>query len=43
LYNGSEARDWSNLMLDPDHDDYYDTGRSNCLDIAKSAVWESAT
>src|SRR4051794_21897152 len=33
LYNGSGARDWDHLMLDPGHDDYYATGRSDCPGI----------
>ncbi len=39
LYWGSSPRDWLNLQLDPGHDDYYLTGRSDCLDIASSALW----
>jgi hypothetical protein len=39
LYNGPQQRDWDHLMLDPGHDDYYATGRTNCLDIAGSAFW----
>jgi hypothetical protein len=43
LYQGPEGtnwdRDWKHLTLDPDHDDYYATGQTNCTDIARSAFW----
>lgn len=40
LYSGPEDRDWTDLLLDPGHDDYYSTGRSDCWDIANSTLWE---
>ncbi|MCW2991154.1 MAG: hypothetical protein JWM73_1748, partial [Solirubrobacterales bacterium] len=39
LYAGSEARDWDHLALDPGHDDYYATGRSDCPGIESSPFW----
>lgn len=36
LYNGSLARDWNNLMLDPGHDDYYAHSNAGCADIEDS-------
>jgi hypothetical protein len=39
LYQGSQARAWSSLILDPGHDDYYATGRTDCGDIAASPFW----
>ena len=38
LFQGSGGRDWSNLMLDPGHDDYYEHGREDCYDIADSPI-----
>lgn len=38
LYQGSDGRDWDNLMLDPGNDDYYNHGRSDCYDIANSPL-----
>ena len=38
LYHGNDGRDWDNLMLDPGHDDYYLTGRTDCWDIANSPL-----
>ena len=29
--------------LDPGHDDYYGTGRKDCLDVAKLPLWENAS
>lgn len=39
LYRGSQDRDWAHLMLDPGHDDYYDTGRPGCPGIESSPFW----
>jgi hypothetical protein len=39
LYQGPLARDWSDQELDPGHDDYYDTGRSDCVGIEASPFW----
>jgi hypothetical protein len=36
LYNGSAARDWDHLMLDPGHDDYYAHSNGTCADIEDS-------
>ena len=36
-------RDWSNLMLDPGNDDYFNHGRSDCTDIADSALFSVAS
>lgn len=41
LYNGPGPRDWDHLMLDPGHDDYYATGRSDCPGIERSPFWTS--
>lgn len=38
LYIGSQDRAWDSLMLDPGNDDYFNHGRSNCVDIADSPV-----
>lgn len=43
LYAGSRPRDWAHLMLDPGHDDYFGTGRTDCPDIALSPFWTPAT
>jgi len=37
----TRQRDWSNIQLDPGHDDYYATGRTDCWDIARSALWSN--
>jgi hypothetical protein len=39
LFQGQGARDWQHLMLDPGHDDYYDTGRADCPGIEGSPFW----
>jgi hypothetical protein len=39
LYSGSTPRDWANITLDPGHDDYYGTNRTDCYDIANSPLW----
>ena len=39
LYIGAKERDWAHLMLDPGHDDYFQTGRSNCPGIETSPYW----
>jgi hypothetical protein len=39
LYQGPKQRDWDHLRLDPGHDDYYDTGRTDCTDIMHSKFW----
>jgi hypothetical protein len=39
LYGGPLQRDFLNTTLDPGHDDYYGTGRTDCLDIASSPFW----
>jgi hypothetical protein len=41
LYSGSAERDWDHITLDPGHDDYYRTGRTDCYDIANSPLWAS--
>jgi hypothetical protein len=41
LYSGSATRDWDHITLDPGHDDYYRTGRTDCYDIARSPLWAS--
>jgi hypothetical protein len=41
LFSGSAARDWTNITLDPGHDDYFRTGRTDCYDIANSPLWAS--
>jgi putative cell wall-binding protein len=41
LYQGPESRDWANLTLDVNRDDYFKHGRSDCHDIASaSALWD---
>ena len=42
LYSGPLARDWGNLTLDPGHDDYFRTGRTDCTDIDHSPLWTPA-
>jgi hypothetical protein len=39
LYFGPQARDFNHITLDPGHDDYYATGRTDCTDIANSPFW----
>ena len=39
LYQGPQARAWDDQKLDPGHDDYYDTGRSDCAGIEASPYW----
>jgi hypothetical protein len=39
LYNGPARRD-PNTVLDPGHDDYYGTGRSDCPDVANHPAWK---
>jgi hypothetical protein len=39
LYSGPQARDFNHITLDPGHDDYYATGRTDCTDIANSPYW----
>jgi len=39
LYGGNQPRDWPDITLDPGHDDYYGTGRTDCTDIANSPFW----
>jgi hypothetical protein len=39
LYQGPLARAWNDQQLDPGHDDYYDTGRSDCVGIESSPFW----
>jgi hypothetical protein len=39
LYQGPLSRDWTHLMLDPGHDDYYATGRTDCPGIETSELW----
>jgi hypothetical protein len=39
VYGGNSQRDWDHITLDPGHDDYYGHGRTDCLDIARSAFW----
>jgi hypothetical protein len=41
LYSGPDARDWSSITLDPGHDDYFGTNRTDCYDIARSPLWSS--
>jgi hypothetical protein len=41
LYSGPATRDWDHITLDPGHDDYYRTGRTDCYDIARSPLWAS--
>ena len=41
LYFGVIPRDWSNVTLDPGHDDYFRTGRTDCYDIVNSPLWTS--
>ena len=43
IYSGPEGRDWDNLMLDPGHDDYYKTGRSDLVNIEFSPLLEGGT
>ncbi|MDQ8043112.1 MAG: hypothetical protein AAGC46_05010 [Solirubrobacteraceae bacterium] len=43
LYAGAGARDWDHLMLDPGHDDYYDTGRADCPGIEGSPFWTATS
>jgi hypothetical protein len=37
---GGTNFDMAHLTLDVGHDDYYRTGRTNCLDIANSPYWQ---
>lgn len=39
VFAGRGDRDWDHLMLDPGHDDYYATGRTDCEDMAASPFW----
>ncbi len=39
LYLGSAFPDPTNLTLDAGHDDYYGTGRTDCIDIANNPLW----
>jgi len=39
LYLGSAFPDPTNLTLDAGHDDYFQTGRTDCLDIASNPLW----
>jgi hypothetical protein len=39
LYQGSQPRNWGSLMLDPGHDDYYDTINPLCPGIEYSPLW----
>lgn len=39
LYLGSAFPDPTNLTLDAGHDDYYRTGRTDCIDIANNPLW----
>ena len=39
LYEGSDGRDWEHLVLDYNHDDYYDNTAGHCFDIKQDAVW----
>lgn len=39
LYQGTKSRDWDHIKLDPGHDDYYATGRTDCRDIKHSRYW----
>jgi hypothetical protein len=43
LYSGPLARDWANITLDPGHDDYYATGRSDCPGITASPFWTATS
>ncbi len=38
LYSGTEPRAWSELILDPGHDDYFRHGRADCADIDRSPL-----
>ena len=38
LYQGPLARQWNNLILDVNHDDYFGHGRAGCTDIANNAM-----
>jgi hypothetical protein len=40
IYHGVGPRDWTNLTLDPGHDDYYLTGRSDLPGIESSPFLE---
>jgi hypothetical protein len=43
LYQGPNPRDWFNQMLDPGHDDYYATGRADCMGIESSNWWTATS
>jgi len=36
---GTRPRDWTDVELDPGHDDYFRTGRTDCYDITNSPLW----
>jgi hypothetical protein len=38
LYFGTQARDWQHLALDPNHDDYYLTGRGDLANVESSPL-----
>ncbi|MDQ1247592.1 MAG: hypothetical protein QG597_1962 [Actinomycetota bacterium] len=40
IFNGVGGRDWEHLALDPGHDDYYLTGRSDLMNIENSTLLE---
>ncbi len=40
--NASSPRRAAVQHLDPGHDDYYGTGRSNCIDVKRLPVWVNA-
>jgi hypothetical protein len=43
LYAGEQPRDWDHITLDPGHDDYYETGRSDCPGIESSPFWTASS
>jgi hypothetical protein len=43
LYEGPLQRAWKHLVLDYNHDDYYDSHNANCPSINADAVWMAST
>jgi hypothetical protein len=43
IFDGEGDRDWDNLTLDPNHDDYLATGRRDCPTVTQHPTWSSET
>jgi hypothetical protein len=42
MYWNAERRTQDLIALDPRHDDYYDTHRTDCWDVARHPAWQDA-